>query len=211
MVKEEYDYRLNYINLDCFLEYLFINFIDSGKDSADDVPKDDYRTGLNTGLFMDSSEILANPCFKYGMWFNTYADITYSRTNFFAKGKDNFLLLTLSPKAGLRIAYKAIALEPYYKLDYVRDLLNNDWNKETWGNNIKYGPGVRLSLGGLLQEKKPELWKNTSIFLYSEYLNVDYHSHVGEKSIGLTDYDFRAGINLWIPFGALKGTPGEGR
>jgi len=202
---KEYDFRFNYANIDYYAEYLHINFIDRGQAVPDNIPRNDFRTGFNSWISADNNAKLSSK-FMGGIWFEMWSDLTYYTTNFFLEGKDNFWILTLSPKIGLRGAYipwEGIAMEPYYRLDYVQDFLNKDWNKEAWSNNTKYGPGIRLSLGGLTKQT------DTSIYLYTEYLNIDYHSRVGSKSAGLSTNDFRAGLNLWIPFGASKGSQGR--
>ena len=191
-----YPLRVNYANLDYFIEYLGINFIDRGQSVPDNIPRNDFRTGLNSWVSIDNNINFGSTGLRGGIWFEMWGDLTYHSTNFFMDGKDNFNILTLSPKAGLRMAYGGVALEPYFRFDYVRDILDKDWNKEAWSNNTKYGPGIRLSLGGLTKRD------NTSIYIYAEYVKIDYDSRVGLKSAGLSTDDFRAGINLWIPFGA---------
>lgn len=198
----EHDFRFNYANLDYFAEYLHINFIDRGQDIPNNIPRNDFATGFNSWVSADNSIQLSGK-FMGGIWFEMWSDLTYHTTNFFLKGKNDFCILTLSPKVGFRGAYKGVALEPYYRVDYVQDFLNKDWNKEVWSNNTKYGPGIRLSLGGLTRRT------DTNIYLYTEYVNIDYHSRVGSKSVGLSKNDFRAGLNLWIPFGASKGSQGR--
>ncbi|MBI4690822.1 MAG: hypothetical protein HY754_11260 [Nitrospirae bacterium] len=202
-VDEEHAFRFNYANLDYYAEYLHISFIDRGQDIPDNIPRNDFRTGFNSWISADSSSKLSEGNLMGGIWFEMWSDLTYHTTNFFLENKDNFCILTLSPKVGLRGDYHGIALEPYYRLDYVHDFLNEDWNKEAWSNNTKYGPGIRLSLGGLTKRT------DTSIYLYTEYLNIDFDSRVGSKSSGLSTNDFRAGLNLWIPFGASKGSQGR--
>jgi hypothetical protein len=210
--KKEHDLELNYINFDYFIEFLNMDSIGRGDEIPDNIPRDDFRTGFNSWLFVDNNlKLDSESCFTYGTWFNIWSDLTYARTLFFLKEKNNFIILTLSLKGGSRFGYKGIAFEPYYKVDYVRDLLSRDWNTEAWSNNMKYGFGLRLSLGGLLQLKDPERFKNCSIFLYSEYLNIDFHSRVKDKSEGLAEYDFRVGLNLWMPFGASKSSRAEAR
>lgn len=200
---KEHDFRFNYANIDYYAEYLHISFIDRGQEIPDNIPKNDFRTGFTSWISADNNSKLSEGKLMGGIWFEMWSDLTYHTTNFFLEGKDNFFILTLSPKVGLRGTYHGIALEPYYRLDYVHDFLNKDWNKEVWSNNTKYGPGIRLSLGGLTKRT------DTSIYLYTEYLNIDYHSRVGSKSAGLSTNDFRAGLNLWIPFGASKGSQGR--
>lgn len=200
---EEHELRFNYANIDYYAEYLHISFIDRGQDIPNNIPRNDFRTGFVSWISADNNSRLLEGKLMGGIWFEMWSDLTYHTTNFFLEGKDNFCILTLSPKVGLRGAYRGIALEPYYRLDYVHDFFTKDWNKEAWGNNTKYGPGIRLSLGGLTKRS------DTSIYLYSEYLNIDYHSRVGSKSAGLSTNDFRAGLILWIPFGASKGSQGR--
>lgn len=197
---KEYGIRVNYANLDYYTEYLGISFIDRGVDIPDNIPREDFRTGLNSWISIDNNYKLSPIGIMGGLWFEMWSDLTYHSTNFYLEGKDKFNILTLSPKIGLRVAYHGVALEPYFRLDYVHDFLNKDWNKEAWSNNTKYGPGIRLSLGGLT--KRPD---TPTIYLYTEYVEIDYASRVGWKSAGLSTDDFRAGINLWIPFGASRG------
>lgn len=197
---KEYEIKVTYANLDYYVEYLGINFINRGMEVPDNVPRKDLRSGLNSWISINNNKKIGKTGIMGGVWFEMWTDLTYHNTNFFLKGKDNFVILTLCPKLGVRVAQKGIALELYFRMDYVHDFLNKDWNKEAWSNNIKYGPGVRISLGGLT--KRPD---TPTIFLYSEYINIDYASRTGWRSVGLSNNDFRAGINLWIPFGASKG------
>lgn len=200
---KEHDFRFNYANFDYYAEYLHISFIDRGQAIPDNIPRNDFRTGFNSWISADNNSKLSEGNLMGGIWFEMWSDLTYHTTNFFPEGKDNFCILTLSPKVGLRGAYHGIALEPYYRFDYGQDFFNKDWNKEAWSNNTKYGPGIRLSLSGLTKRT------DTSIYLYTEYLNNDYHSRAGSKSAGLSTDDFRVGLNLWIPFGASKGSQGR--
>ncbi len=199
---EQYSLKVNYSNLDLFVEYLGISFINRGMDVPENIPRNNLRTGLNSWISIDNNYRLSTKGIFCGVWFEMWSDLSYHSTNFFMKGKDKFNILTLCPKVGLRVAYRGVALEPYFRFDLVRDLLDQDWNKEAWSNNRKYGPGIRLSLGELTKRT------DTSIYVYTEYVKIDYHSRVGWKSAGLSNFDIRAGINLWIPFGASKGSRG---
>lgn len=196
--EREHGVQINYVNLDYYIEYLGISFIDRGQNIPNTIPRNNFRTGFNSWMSIDTNHKLGSSGLRGGAWFEMLGDLTYHSTNFYQDGFDKFCILTLSPKVGLRVAYKGIALEPYFRLDYVRDFLDKDWNKEAWSNNTKYGPGVRLSLGGLTKQNK------TSIYLYVESVNIDYDSRVGWKSAGLSRDDVRAGITFWIPFGASK-------
>jgi|GEM_PF-2914985 len=195
---KEFSLRLTYANLDYYMEYLGINFMNRGNEVPPTVPKKDFKSGFNSWISILNNKRTGK--LMGGIWFEMWSDLTYHKTNFFQKGKEHFLILTLCPKIGLRVAYKGIALETYFRIDIVRDVLNEDWNREAWSNNIKYGPGIRLSLGGLT--KRPD---NPTVYLYGEFLSIDYLERTTWKSIGLSKDDFRAGINLWLPLGASKG------
>lgn len=224
-----YSFKLNYVNLDIYSEYIAIDYLrhvyknyenDSWiiRNFSDNVinniseklPRDDFKTGLNSWMFLDNKNKIGKTSLFWGLWFNMFTDLSYSRTNFFEDGKDDFLIFNVTPKGGVCLTYDAISLEPYYVVSYVRDLLNSDWNKETWSNNVKYGYGARLSLGGILNSNFENI-ESSSIFIFGESLNVDYHSRVGDKAEGLVDRDYRVGINFWIPFGATANSEGERR
>lgn len=200
---KDYSFRFTYANLDCYIEYLNITFFERGMEVPSDVPKKDVNFGLTSWISADNNKRMKK--IFAGMWFEMWSAFIHYKTNFFQKGKEKFLILTMCPKAGLRIAQKGFALETYLRLDFVRDFFNRDWNKEAWSNNIKYGPGIRLSIGGFFIGGVLRRPDTPTIHVYSDFLYIDYFSRTGWKSLGLSKKDFRAGINVWMPFGASKG------
>ena len=112
---------------------------------------------------------------------------------------EDFYPLNLDVLAGPQFPVGKVAVQPYASFTLSRDLGSETWNKEPWLNNWTYGPCIRLSMGELLPITEADL------YLYAEYLKVDYLSRVEEESYAYSaDEDFRTGIELYLPFGATK-------
>ena len=213
--------KVQYFNLDFFCEYRYQVFlprdnIPNSDEIKENTPDEDLRGGINSWLAIESKKYPASSrTIKLSLFSEMWTDFSYHSTNFFRKGDNDFLILTLMPKLGLRLSYPAeageesrwfnkLTLEPYYRIDFVRDFLSNEWNKEAWSNNIKYGPGIRIGLFFIPAA-------GASLYLYTEYLQIDYFDRAMHKAeaIGSAEDDYRVGVNLWFPVGASEESQGR--
>jgi hypothetical protein len=129
-----------------------------------------------------------------------WGEFAYESTNFYEDEKEDFFILTLQPKLGLKVRLcDVVSLQPYFGADFKTDFADETWNKKPWLNRIQYGPGVRLAFGNM------DSLKNANIYLYCEDLSIDYLSRVnGDEYKYISKGDTRIGIQFWLPFGATR-------
>jgi hypothetical protein len=189
----------NNVTVDGFVELLTIeDALDGAKDEvAEHVPSHNVRAGLSAWVSVISRRFLSD---RLSLWGEMWGELAYESTNFYEEDKEDFYLLTLQPKAGLKWHLgRIVSLQPYYTLDLKRDLADEAWNREPWINAMQHGPGVRLAFGDI-----PGM-KNASVYLYAEDLSIDHFSRVPESSYEhLAESDYRVGITFWLPFGATR-------
>ena len=189
---------INSMTNDFYIEYLRImDSIDSNKDDqADIVPEDNFRAGLNSYIAA-TSKLLFNEHAK--VFAEMWEDFGYSSTNFYQDNIEDYYILQLQPKLGLSWIFEDFSLQPYLFADLVYDFGQNDWNKHEWLNNVKYGPGFRVSFSDIYNRK------GTNIRLFVEYTKIHYFERVDEAEYeNKADKDVVAGIELWLPFGSTK-------
>jgi len=185
-------------NLELFTDLMFSErSLDRGKDDIPgEIATSNWRTGASIWLALDTQEFLAG---AMSLWAELYGELTYEDTGFNEKEFDNYFLGTAELLAGPQFPINDVFLQPYYTLNIVRDLGDEPWNREPWLNNITYGPGIRLSMGSLIPVE------NADLYLYAEYLAIDYMSRVDPALYADTaDEDVRIGIELYLPFGATN-------
>ncbi len=188
----------NNINLAFFTEYLIMEDSWNGADDpvADGVPTENWRTGFSAWLSMDSR--------KFGsfyLWAEAWSEWAYSTTNFQSDNCDDFYIFVFQPKFGLEWRFGTFSVQPYLTADLTYDFGSEPWNEASWLNHIQYGPGFRFSFGNF------KALEGASFNIYAEYLKVEYFSRVDASQYrNQADEDFRAGIELWLPFGRTKGS-----
>lgn len=218
-----------YFSGELFSEYLHLyKSFDSSKDVFfKDINHDDVRVGFNTWSTYEKElnrkqvedarkeEIEINPFLLFS---ELYGDFSYHTSNFATKNQNDYLILVLAPKIGLATELTAknnstikqlndkflpfsVKLGLYGLLEYVRDLRNNEWNKNPYSNNTKYGIGCRLLFSKPSEEKFREN-SEFSINIFIEQLWADYHSRALKWDIA--DNDLRVGIKIWWPIGEAK-------
>ncbi|MDY7037032.1 MAG: hypothetical protein SV375_12830 [Thermodesulfobacteriota bacterium] len=187
------------LNLDIFSEYLTMeDSIDSSKNVIPDrVPNNNFRAGSSIWLSIDSRNTISD---LVSFWGEMWGELAYESTNFYEAEKEDFYILALQPKLGLKFRLSNIvSLQPYFCADFKMDFADEKWNKKPWLNHIQYGPGIRLGFGNI------KFLKNANIYLYWEDLSIDYLSRVSEDEYKyLASSDTRIGIEFWFPFGATK-------
>jgi hypothetical protein len=185
-------------NVELFADLLFS---ESTLDGAnEEIPKEDLsnnvRTGISVWTALDSRDFFSG---GMSLWAEIWGEFAYESTGFAEDYADNYYLFTIESLVGPQFPFGEISLQPYYAIDIIRDFGNEQWNKEPWLNNITYGPGIRLSLGSLLPVEQADL------YLYAEYVNIDYFSRVeSELYENTADDDVRFGIEIYLPFGATQ-------
>jgi hypothetical protein len=185
-------------NVELFADLLFSeDSPDHGKERIPDQDaRDNFRTGLSVWAALDSREFFSG---VMSFWAEIWAELAYESTAFAEEPAEDFYPLNLDVLAGPQFPVGKVAVQPYASFTLSRDLGSETWNKEPWLNNWTYGPGIRLSMGELLPITEADF------YLYAEYLGVDYLSRVEEESYAYSaDEDFRAGIELYLPFGATR-------
>jgi len=185
-------------NVELFMDLMFSErSLDKGKeDIPEDVSTDNLRTGISLWTALDTREFFAETT---SIWAEIYGELTYENTGFAEKEYENFYLFTLELLSGPQFPVHDIYLQPYYALYVTRDFGNESWNKEPWLNNVTYGPGFRISMGNLLPVE------NADLYVYVEYLNIDYLSRVDQELyMDTADDDLRLGIEIYLPFGATQ-------
>ncbi|HBI15536.1 MAG TPA: hypothetical protein DDY20_08500 [Desulfobulbaceae bacterium] len=185
-------------NAEFFADLLFSD--DSPDQGKERIPaldaRDNFRTGLSVWSAIDSREMFSG---AMSLWAEIWAEAAYETTAFAEEPAEDFYPLNLDILAGPQFPVGRIAVQPYAAITVSCDLGDEAWNKEPWLNNVTWGPGFRLSMGDLVPIAEADL------YLYAEYLEVDYFSRVDEESYAYSaDEDFRAGIELYLPFGATR-------
>jgi len=165
-----------------FTEYQFLT--PSMDHSKNDIPESIARENFKAGVSMwyARKKPVAD---GIRIWMEAWGELAYHSTYFSDEGENNFIIGTLSSKAGVSFDAGKLAIEPYVKAELVNDFLDEDWNREPWLNYLQYGPGLRISLDKLLPG---------SVSIYAEYLHVDYLDKQQDVS-----NDIRVGVNFWIP------------
>lgn len=166
-----------------FSEYQFmLASVDGSKHAVPEtVAGENFKTGINAWYSRKST--LAG---GLGFWVDGWGEFSYNSTAFNDKGKDDYLLFNISPSAGVSFEAGQVTLKPYVRVAVVKDFFGSDWNRETWTNNLQYGPGLRISLDRLFPG---------DVFLFAEYLRVEYFN----KKLDDVTEDVRVGITFWIP------------
>lgn len=185
-------------NIELFADLMFSErSLDQGKnDIPEDVSTDNLRTGISIWTALDTRAFFVDTT---SIWAEMYGELTYENKGFAEKEYENFYLFTLELLTGPQFPVHEIYLQPYYALYLTRDLGDESWNREPWLNNVTYGPGFRISMGSLIPVE------NADLYLYIEYLEIDYLSRVDQELyMDTADDDVRLGIEIYLPFGATQ-------
>jgi len=185
-------------NVNVFIDLMFSErSLDKGKeDIPEEVSTDNLRTGVSLWTALDTQEFFSETT---SIWAEINGELTYENTGFAEKEYENFYLFTLELLTGPQFPIHDIYLQPYYAVCVTRDLGDESWNREPWLNNVTYGPGFRLSMGSLIPVE------NADLYLYVEYLEIDYLSRVDEELyMDTADDDLRIGFEIYLPFGATQ-------
>jgi hypothetical protein len=223
-----------YFSGEIFSEYLHLyKSIDSSKEVFyTDIKHDDVRVGFNTWStyekelnkkqIEEAARDMKEKVKPLLLFSELYGDFSYHTSNFATKNQSDYLILILSPKIGIATELTdkntlsirklneklfPFSLKPglYGIVEYVRDLRNNEWNKNPYSNNTKYGVGGRL----LFSKPSEKIFKDYSEFsinVFIEQLWADYHSRALNWDIA--DKDLRIGLRIWWPLGEAKYTKG---
>jgi len=219
------DERGFYLSSEIFGEYLYLyKSIDSSKRNYySDIDREDFRSGFNLwSTFEKEMPIEAtknkNQAIPLIFFSELYGDFSYHTSNFATETEDDYLILVISPKVGaaaeltsensytikkLSEKITAFSFEPgvYALFEYIRDFRNNDWNRNPYNNNTKYG------LGGRLIFSKPagkdfSKFSEFSINVYIEQRWINYHHRA--LNWDMADKDLHVGLNIWWPLGDAK-------
>ncbi|MEI8060143.1 MAG: hypothetical protein WCG67_08300 [Ferruginibacter sp.] len=188
--RENYKNNINYYmgGLYCtiFIEKQFINSsMDRTKDVIPaSVPSDNIKTGVNT--WYANKKLVGNN--KYRLWTEVWGEFAYQTTNFYANNNSDYLIVNIAPKAGLSIdVINNVALEPYFRVNYKKDVLSKKCNDYPWNNFKQCGTGVRVALNRILPLPGEP-------YLYSEYLIVTHLSQTKQE----LSHDIKIGLNYWV-------------
>ena len=222
-----------YFSSEIFTEYLHLyKSIDHSKDVFyRDINHDDIRVGFNTWSTyekelnrkqVEDARARKEEITPFLLFSELYGDFSYHTSNFATKDQNDYLILTLAPKIGVATELTAknnptinqlneklfpFSLKPglYGLLEYVRDLRNNEWNKNPYSNNTKYGIGGRLLFSKPSEENFRD-YSEFSINVFIEQLWADYHSRALNWDIA--DKDLRIGLKIWWPIGEARYSKG---
>jgi hypothetical protein len=185
--------RFHYVRVDAFSEYLRAD--DSFDGAKEQLPShlslDNFRAGFVSWMSVGTRTFFDR---FLSIWGEMWSEFAYETTNFSDKGQDDYYILQLAPLTGLYADFGRFSVQPYYKLDFRRDFGGRTWNKEPWLNRSKYGPGIRIPIEQIIK------MDYASIYLFAEYMDIKYHSRVSDEKLkDWASYDYRTGIQLWIP------------
>jgi len=177
-------------NLDLFLEKLWIGYAKETEFYVGHRPQDDLKLGMRYWLDIGNKKLNI-------FWMESAGNFYYSKSSFYVKTQQNFCLLTILNKLGIRIrTTNHIFIEPYFKNHLIYDFGKKSWNHLDWHNNIQYGFGIRYKYYHQLEYKKG--MKNLIIGPYFEYLSIRYWNKVPYIPNYRPSSDYRAGIELWF-------------
>jgi hypothetical protein len=166
----------NNVNVSIFYEHLGIeNSLDNAKDEIlNNISSTNERMGLEVWLSVDSKKY-GKPIFwgSPSLWGEMWGEYAYNTTNFSDEGKEDFHILTLQPKIGLKWSLtNSFSFQPYYGLDINKDFGSSSWNDEPWLNNIQHHFGIRFSFSNFEKSR----FEGATIRFYAEYLSIELFS-----------------------------------
>lgn len=188
-------------NLDFFVEKLWIGYIKETEFYTGHRPQNDLKLGMRYWLDIGNKKVVNKDGFYNGLlnicWLESAANFHYSKSSFYVKSQQNFYLLTMLNKLGIRIrTTNHIFFEPYFKNHLVYDFGKKSWNHLDWQNNIQYGFGIRYKYYHQPEYKKG--MTNLIIGPYFEYLGIKYWNKVPYIPIYRPSFDYRVGIEVWF-------------
>jgi hypothetical protein len=141
------------------------------------------------------------------LWAEIWTDTSYRSTNFGSDAKESkeedFVITYLSGSAGVRFPLtEGISLDPYFKLDLVRDWCGNEWNDVYWNNNLDWGFGARAVYDYAAKTGNGGFFRvnSLSIHLFAEYLLIEDSLDGSKDKLpdGIHGSNVRSGVGSWL-------------